>query len=66
MAKASWTIEGAKELTAAEYVRKFAKLPHATPGVPGGPRKPHLSTTDERNPSASATRIGIVRMSREL
>jgi hypothetical protein len=65
-AKASWSVEGAKELIAAEYERKFAKLPHVTPGVPGGPRRPHRSETEERNARASANRIGIVRRSREL
>jgi hypothetical protein len=66
IAKASWSVEGAKELIAAEYERKFAKLPHVTPGVPGGPRRPHRSETEERNARASANRIGIVRRSREL
>jgi hypothetical protein len=66
IAKASWSIEGAKELSAAEYERKFAKLLHTTPGVPGDPKRPHRSFTEERNARASANRIGIVRWSREL
>jgi hypothetical protein len=66
IAKANWSIEGAKELIAAEYEREFAKSPHATPGVPGGPRRPHRSANEDRNASASASRIGIVRKAREL
>jgi hypothetical protein len=65
-AKASWSIDGAKELTAAGYERKFAKLHHATLGVPGGPRRPHRSATAKRKARAIANRIGMVRSSRDL